>query len=81
MEPETFPSRDLKEIDWSSYVYNVKPGDTGSDLRVKKVRFCEFPAAALCSSVECSHVARGRCDCHNTVTDMFCDEHQQITID
>jgi len=129
MEPESFPSRDLKEIDWSSYVPPPTPTATPttgranhsidrtncdshhgasergpwsgerfhvsgpwSGERVKKVRFCEvepkkvrfcneFPAAALCSSVECSHVARGRCDYHNTVTDMFCDEHQQITIE
>jgi len=75
---------------WSGERFHVSGPWSGE--RVKKVRFCEvepkkvrfcneFPAAALCSSVECSHVARGRCDYHNTVTDIFCDEHQQIISD
>ena len=75
MEPETFSSRDLKEIDWSSYVPPPTPTARVkkvrfSEVEPKKVRLCnEFSAAALCS---------------NFGTDVFCNEHQrfhEITIE
>ena len=56
--------------------------DTGSDLRVKKVRFCEVePMQIAQKRIYGNGKKKVPCNKSPAAAHMFCDEHQQITIE